>query len=198
MIYLISTEKGPQIGGLERMSFTFIDDYIHNIDNRFLKIKIEENSFILYSNCSRSLETYDYTDNTSTNDAETLEELPVYTGNTFISNSLISENFQIVDITKLDNFLSEHYILRFPHNNCIVIVNIEKWNSMTIFEQFQLYVNHNPNLFFSEGSKRIKNDEMKTISDESVILDMLSKSEYFLFGLQRNNGITGTLEVVLA
>ena len=69
---------------------------------------------------------------------------------------------------------------------------------MTIFEQFQLYVNHNPNLIFSEGSERIKNDEMRTICDESLILKILSNLECFPLGLQRNNAITGTLEVVLA
>lgn len=79
------------------------------------------------------------------------------------------------------------------------IVSVQKWNALSLHQKFQLFLTCNSNFAFAKEKKLWTHDFMMSLTDEELILEILTKKEDWIFLITRLNaaGPTESFEFVL-
>ena len=96
------------------------------------------------------------------------------------------------------NFLNGFFRVS-SSNQHTVLVPAQKWNTLSLYQKFQLFLTCNSNFAFAKEQKLWTRDFMMTITDEKLILEILNKKDDWVFLLTRlhANGPTESFEFVL-
>ena len=115
--------------------------------------------------------------------------------------SSLEENIpDTISVSKdqFNGFLAGYHLLS-KNSGQLVLIPKTKWNDLTLCEKFHLYLKYNNHIFFFKEEERVlwDNSYLLTITDETIILDILAKKHNWQYLLRRGIAFCGFTEIII-